>query len=167
MPAPKGNQFWKARSSHGRRPIFDCPEKLWGACEQYFQWVVDNPLQEEKVFVFQGQITRANVAKMRAMTISGLCIFLGIDETTWRGYHKHKDFSLIAREAERVIRDQKFTGAAAELLNANIIARDLGLADKQDHQSTDSSMTPKGIPEDVAAALNAIAGKITGSDSEG
>ena len=31
---------------------------------------------------------------------------------------------------EEIIRQQKFEGAAANLLNANIIARDLGLADK-------------------------------------
>jgi len=167
MAAPKGNQFWKARSSHGRNPIFSNPDDLMDACQQYFQWVQDNPLKEEKVFVFQGSVTRVDVAKMRAMTIGGLCIFLGISKDTWNSYRSAEGFSAIAREVDEIIRDQKFTGAAAELLNANIIARDLGLADKQDHQSTDSSMTPKGIPEDVAAALNAIAGKITGSDSEG
>lgn len=33
-----------------------------------------------------------------------------------------------------------------------------------DLSSTDGTMTPKGVPDDVAAALNAIAGKITGGD---
>ena len=36
-----------------------------------------------------------------------------------------------------------------------------------DHTSSDRSMTPKGIPEDVITALDAIAGKITGGDSTG
>ena len=36
-----------------------------------------------------------------------------------------------------------------------------------DHTSSDRSMTPKGIPEDVITALDAIAGKISGSDSAG
>ncbi len=31
---------------------------------------------------------------------------------------------------DEIIRTQKFQGASADLLNANIIARDLGLADK-------------------------------------
>ncbi|MBC8318455.1 MAG: hypothetical protein H8E41_11160 [Desulfobulbaceae bacterium] len=43
----------------------------------------------------------------------------------------------MVHEAEQVIRDQKFTGAAADLLNANIIARVFGLADKQDIQVKD------------------------------
>ena len=34
---------------------------------------------------------------------------------------------------EQIIRTQKFEGAAAELLNPNIIARDLGLADRSEH----------------------------------
>ncbi|MDC9826565.1 terminase small subunit, partial [Devosia sp. ZB163] len=33
---------------------------------------------------------------------------------------------------DEIIRAQKFEGAAAGLLNPNIIARDLGLADKQE-----------------------------------
>lgn len=144
MAAPKGNQFWKARSSHGRKPIFDCPEKLWDACQQYFQWVQDNPLQEEKVFPFQGRVTRADVSKMRAMTTGGLCIFLGIDLTTWLAYREKEGFTNVTREVDLIIREQKFAGAAADLLNPNIIARDLGLADKQDHLSSDGSMTPHG-----------------------
>ena len=133
MAAPKGNQFWKARSSHGPIPIFDGPEPLWEACQEYFQWVEDNPLQEEKPFAFQGKITIAKVNKIRAMTISGLCIFLDINPATWAGWAtERKDLSeVIARVAE-IIRTQKFTGAAADLLNANIIARDLGLADKSE-----------------------------------
>lgn len=38
----------------------------------------------------------------------------------------------VITQAEAVIYEQKFTGAAADLLNPNIIARDLGLADKKE-----------------------------------
>lgn len=131
--APLGNQFWKARSSHGRKPIFANPEQLWNACVEYFQWVEDNPLLEEKLFAFQGTITRDKIHKMRAMTIGGLCIFLDISQVTWFDYAKKKDFSNITTRVEEIIRNQKFTGAAAELLNPNIIARDLGLKDKREH----------------------------------
>ena len=36
-----------------------------------------------------------------------------------------------------------------------------------DHTSSDGTMTPQGIPDDVRSALDAIAGKISGSGSEG
>ncbi len=135
MPAPKGNRFWEARSSHGRKPIFGSPEQLWEACVQYFEWVEENPLNEEKLFAYQGDITRDSVTKMRAMTISGLCLFLDIGDQTWADYRKKDDFSWVTKQAEKIIYNQKFTGASADLLNANIIARDLGLADKKEVES--------------------------------
>ena len=36
-----------------------------------------------------------------------------------------------------------------------------------DLSSKDGSMSPKGIPDDLVTALDAIAGKLSGSDSEG
>lgn len=132
MAAPKGNQFWKARSKHGRDKIIASAELLKEACEEYFQWVEDNPLSEEKLFAYKGCISKESAYKMRAMTIAGLCIFLDVCLETWSNWRKNKDFMGVIEWAEQVIREQKFAGAAADLLNANIIARDLGLADKQE-----------------------------------
>lgn len=132
MPAPKGNQFWKARSKHGRNPIFKSPEVLWEACEEYFEWVHKNPLMELRGTQFQGEYVTKEFPKMRAMTITGLCLFLDISDETWTNYRNNKDFFGVTKKAEQIIWEQKFTGASADLLNANIIARDLGLADKQD-----------------------------------
>ncbi len=132
MGAPKGNKFWQARSSHGRKPIFETPDVLWEACLEYFNWVEENPLTEEKLFHYQGAIVRDTVAKMRAMTVKGLCIFLDIDTSTWEDYTKRQDFIRVTTRAREIIDSQKFEGAAAELLSANIIARDLGLADKSE-----------------------------------
>jgi hypothetical protein len=130
MSAPVGNKFWEARSSHGRKPIFASPDDLMTGCSEYFEWVDQNPLWEDRIISFQGAATHVNVAKMRAMTIAGLCIFLDIARRTWDEYRLKEDFSPVCEHVEQIIRDQKFTGAAADLLNANIIARDLGLADK-------------------------------------
>lgn len=133
MSAPKGNEFWRARSSHGRKPIFASPDELLSACTEYFEWVDANPLQEAKAFAYQGEVTVATLPKMRAMTIGGLCLFLDISQQAWGEYRQRQGFGDVTREVEETIRDQKFTGAAADLLNANIIARDLGLAEKQEH----------------------------------
>ncbi|WP_145572508.1 DNA-packaging protein [Yersinia mollaretii] len=138
MAAPKGNRFWEARSSHGRNPIFGSPEELWTACCEYFNWVVDNPLYETKAFAFQGKVTQEALPKMRAMIIVGLCIFLDIARSTWHTFKAMEGFSDITTRAEEIIYDQKFSGAAADLLNANIIARDLGLKE----QSQVEDVTP-------------------------
>lgn len=132
MAAPKGNQFWKARSSHGRTPIFATPDDLWTAASEYFEWVDKHPLMEAKAFAFQGVVTIEKLAKMRAMTISGLCIFLDIGRNSWDEYRARKGFSGVTARIDEIIRTQKFEGASADLLNANIIARDLGLADKSE-----------------------------------
>lgn len=132
MAAPAGNRFWEARSSHGRNPLFASADDLWAACAEYFEWVESNPLWEDKLVTFQGAATHEPCAKMRAMTISGLCIFLDIGRRTWDGYRERDGFVPVVSRVEEIIRDQKFTGAAADLLNPNIIARDLGLADKSE-----------------------------------
>ena len=142
MQFQAGNKFWLARSSHGRNPIFSNPEQLRNACYEYFQWVEDNPLYEEKIFHSQGIITKDTITKMRAMTIGGLRIFLGICEQTWVNYRNNQDFLGVVKEVEEIIYNQKFTGAAADLLNSNIIARELGLADKQQNEHTGADGKP-------------------------
>jgi hypothetical protein len=123
----KGNKFWEIRSSHGRKPIFEDSEVLWTACCEYFQWANENPLQEDKLFAFQGSVTRDSVDLMRPFTLGGLCIFLDISDDTWRNYRAKDDFIGVITQVEAIIYNQKFSGAATGLLNANIIARDLGL----------------------------------------
>lgn len=142
MSAPVGNEFWKQRSSHGRKPKFETPDDLQDACLEYFEWVEANPLYEAQAFAYQGKVTMQPVAKMRAMTLAGLCIFLDIDRTTWAEYAAREGFTLVATRVEEIIRTQKFEGASAGLLNPSIIARDLGLADKQD-QTIQGSVTHK------------------------
>lgn len=131
-PAPKKNKFWLARSSHGRNPIFNNSDQLWKSCLEYFEWVENNPLIEQRAAQFQGEFVYGEIEKMRAMTISGLCVFLDIDQSTWENYRAKEDFFRVTKKVDEIIRNQKFVGAAANLLNANIIARDLSLADKKE-----------------------------------
>lgn len=138
MSAPKGNKFWLARSSHGRKPIFENPEQLWNACCEYFEWVEDNPLFEEKLFHAAGVITKDIAYHPRPMTMGGLCIFLDIADSTWQEYRKKDDFSAICANVDKIIYHQKFAGATAGLMNAAIIARDLGLKDKQEVEQSGS-----------------------------
>jgi hypothetical protein len=148
MAPPKGNQFWKARSSHGRKPIWEDPEVLREACLEYVQWVEDNPLGE--AITYQGEVMSEPVPKMRAMTIGGMCVFLGIIQETWQEYRKKDGFTVVTREIDEIIRMQKFEGAAAGMLNPNIIARDLGLIDKKELGS-DPDRPIRAITTEMAA----------------
>lgn len=140
MPAPKGNEFWKLRSKHGRDKLFASPELLWEAACEYFQWCEDNPLIEVD---FKGKdAERVELPKMRALTIHGLCIYLGVNTKYFNDFRDagHEDFSEVLTRIMDIIYNQKFTGAAAGFLNPNIIARDLGLTDKKE-------LDHRGIPE--------------------
>ena len=74
---------------------------------------------------------------MRAMTLDGLYLFLDITRQTFDNYRERDDFFTVTMQIEATIRSQKFAGAAADLLNANIIARDLGLSDKRELSGVD------------------------------
>ena len=132
MAAPQGNQFWTLRSSHGRKPIFSDPDDLWEAACEFFAWAEDNPLLEAKAFAYQGEVTVATLPKMRAMTLDSLLLFIDLSDSAWRDYKVKEGFGEVVTRIERTMRGQKFAGAAADLLNADIIARDLGLADKSE-----------------------------------
>ena len=79
---------------------------------------------------YQGDAKQVQVPKMRATTITGLCNFLDIDSSTLKGYCAKPDFSDICEWVEAIIYQLKFEGAAADMLNASIIAREIGLSDK-------------------------------------
>lgn len=128
MAAPLGNEFWKRRTKHGRDKLFSKPEVLWEAAQEYFQWCFDNPLIE---IDFVGKdATQVQKPKIRAFTWSGLELYLDIDSLReYKSNPDYKEFSQIITRIEKIMYTQKFEGAAAGLLNPNIIARDLRLND--------------------------------------
>ena len=152
MAAPKGNVFWKLRTRHGREKLFSDPKILWKEACKYFEWCDENPLKsveqarrskpKPKKEKESSEDERENELQdngliemplMRAYTWEGLELYLGL--TSLRHYKTdpdYKDFLQVIGHIEKIIYAQKFTGAAAGLLNANIIARDLGLSDKQE-----------------------------------
>lgn len=131
MAAPKGNQFWLLRSSHGRKPIFKNPEELEKACYEYFETTSERTWNEQHWVGKDGD----EVAKRHPtpFTLSGLYIFLDINKDTWILYRERKDFMAICTHVENIIYTQKFEGAATGFFNHAIIARDLGLKETVDN----------------------------------
>lgn len=117
MSAPQGNQFWMLRSSHGANPKFETPELLWEACQEYFASRDDMTWNKQKL----------------PFTVVSLCMFLDISNETWTKWRdKDHDLSEIVKKVDEIIKEQKLTGAMVGAYNSSIIARDIGLADKQD-----------------------------------
>jgi hypothetical protein len=155
--APKGNRFWELRSKHGRDKLFATPELLLEAAYEYFKWCENNPFLEVEQtkgsskpykdaktseVVWPSQLIE--LPKMRPFTMQGLCIYLGVNTLYFRDFEKglegkiddmSKDFSQIIIHIHECIYNQKLSGAASGFLNANIIARELGLVEKSENKT--------------------------------
>lgn len=152
-----GQHLWqimsqKLKSNGGRPRTFETPEDMMEAAIAYFKWADSNPLIEEKAFQFQGAPVMADINKMRPYTLKAFMLHAGSSYQSWSDYRARAEFSEVVNAIDDTIRTQKFDGAVAGLMNPNIIARDLGLADKQDLTSSDGSMTPKGVNVTITAA---------------
>lgn len=169
MGAPKGNNYWQFRNKHGRDYKYT-PEKLWNEFVAYMKWLEDNPLYENKAFPFKGSVEIVKIPKMRAATINGFCLFADIAQDTFFRYRKIDGFSEVITRIELAIKTQKFEGASAELLNPNIIARDLGLKDKSeiDHTTKGDKIEPSIVVKsaDQKKDIDELLKKFEDEDSE-
>lgn len=167
MSAPKGNQFWMLRSKHGRDKLFTTPELLWEAACEYFQWCDENPWTTKKAIqktipikkkvgkkiqiVNEEQTQQEITPTARPYSLVGLCVYLGASRQWWNSFKKdctdmmHEDFLGIIAHVEDIIEAQQFEGACVGAFNANIIARKLGLADKQEVDHTSKGQAFQGF----------------------
>ena len=167
MAAPIGNKFWMLRSKHGRDKLFSTPELLWEAACEYFQWCDENPWTTRKaiqknvpVKVKKGkrlvtenqQQTEQQVSPVaRPYSLTGFCIYVGATSQWWRSFREDckakngKDFLAVIARIQETIETQQFEGACVGAFNANIIARKLGLADKQEIDHTTGGKEFRGF----------------------
>lgn len=162
MAAPKGNNYYLKRASHGREKIFSSPEVLWQSACEYFDHVDANPIKvEEPIKSGDKAGTCMTVNRARPYTLRGLCLFLGCDQQTFDNYRKkpeYEDYFGICEQIVECCYTQKFEGASSGIFNASIIARDLGLVDKKatDHsgQIDLRSKTDDELDEDLDKLIN-------------
>lgn len=163
MAAPAGNDFYKqVKAPTGRPKKYESAQDLWLKAVEYFDWVQDNPLYELRIFQYQGEIVEKEMPKMRAMTEVAFCLFADISMDTFQNYKKSnpeqiEDFFGVSKKIAAIIYGQKFEGAAADFLNANIIGRELGLVDKNQTALTDPDGNALPLSNDqVDKILSAI-----------
>lgn len=124
-----GNQYWRVRISPGRAREYT-PEQLAEGANEYFEFIEQNPFREQD---FRGKdANEVKINRMRPMTIEGLCNALEITTHTFYNYEKIDAYFHITKRIRQIIEAQQFEGAASGFLNANIIARKLGLGDKSE-----------------------------------
>lgn len=131
----KGNQLWQLSAKKildGRRS-FQWPHELLEELVNYFNWIQDNPLNEAKLTSFQGTNALENLPKMRAVTQQSMYLYCGISRSKWGDYRLGNDiegFKEVVEWAEDMMHSINFEGGASGLLNAMLVARQLGLAER-------------------------------------
>jgi len=141
MGAPIGNQFWKLRRDFDGDGKKLSVEQLFERSQEYVVYCINNPLIE---IDFRGKdATPVELPKMRAMNKYGLCHHLGIAFNTLESWKSDPKYLHVITQVEQMMYAYKFEGAAAGMLHANIIARDLGLTDKKelDHKTNGEPIT--------------------------
>jgi len=124
--APKGNQYWRARKSHGQPKKFQTPQDLCDRAVDYFSWVEQNPLYKPVYFYDRGSVIESKLEVMRPLSIRGLCLHLGISVQTFLNYERRescRDYFEVCEYIRTVIYGYNFTRAVAGLLNPCVLAR--------------------------------------------
>lgn len=139
MSAPKGNQFWKLRSKHGRDALFASPELLWDSACEYFEWCDENPWVKTKSVATEKGFSEESTPTQRPYSRMGWFLYIGCSDAWLKEFKKKttQDFLLVIEQIEQAIDKQQWEGASVGAFNANIIARTLGL---KEHSEIDQKV---------------------------
>jgi len=136
MAAAKGNNYWQFRHKHGRDFKYT-PEDWETESIKYFDYMA-NKVWNKKEAIKSGELagTLIDIPTQTPMSIESFCLFMDIDRGTWDNYESnignYKDFFNITTRVRAIIESNQFEGATVGAYNPNIIARKLGLIDKQE-----------------------------------
>ena len=153
---------WKRARTKNKKTgctrVFNKSGELIAGAEKYFEWVARNPFRQMKIETTAGKSKKWASIHPRVPTLDGFCLFLGISRRLWNAWQDPQeqnayrpDLLPVMAEITSMIRDEKFAGAAAGVFRGNIVARDLGLADRMEVSGRDGG--PIVSQSDVQAAL--------------
>ena len=115
--------------------------------KRLFEYIDNNPsVSHEITTTNKGSQTTKEIYKKNPYTIDGLCVFLKL--TTLKHYRKRSEFLPVFNYIDKVIYNQKFSGATRGDFSATIIARDLGLVDKTDNKNENTNTNTEMTPEE-------------------
>lgn len=133
----RGNRIWSTRKTWGPPPLYAGPDELWAKCVEYFDWLDENPIIEQKAVAGKGVV---NVYRNHPPTIEGLCVHLGVSTKTWWDWRNDRpDLVNVIARVDQMIRGDQIVGGLTDQYNSNLTARITGLADK-----SETDVTTKG-----------------------
>lgn len=126
----------------GRPKLFETPIELWEYYEEYRQDILDNPIIE-KVWVGKDAVEKEKKhykppswmgfeAYLFKSGVGDVKNYVDLDRYRRNVDEAYTAYIGVIRAIGRDMFDRKFSGAAVNIYNQNIIARELGLADAQE-----------------------------------
>lgn len=173
-----GNRFWEARTSVGRGKIFETPEAMYEAAEEYFNYITDNPeiITENKTTTRaisingtegrQEEVERESKDKSLRLPFTwyGLCLFLDVTDNYFRNFKmqckkdpeagRNKDFITVIDKIEKTLYTQKLQGAVAGYFKEGITIRVLGLKDVSEATNVNINVDATAMTRDEIRSIN-------------
>ena len=129
------------------------PEELWAVATAYFRFCVARDIHTmEYRSVSIGQNSGSEIEEIekpnpRPFTYAGFHVYSGLSRAALDEIAERSDeYAFVVSRIGAVMHAQKFEFATAGAMNANLIARDLGLSEKTDHRS---NVTMKVTVEEI------------------
>lgn len=138
IAASKWQPDWNIHKKKPNYKAFKDPYDLWIAACDYFNYTQKNPLVKYE-FVKTGPLAGSQVptAVPRPFSWSGLNVYLvthaitcNLNRYRYNDGNAYDDYQDIIKLIEDVMFSQKFEGAAVGIYKENIIAREIGLAER-------------------------------------
>ena len=144
MPAPKGHPKW----GNPLKPKKYTPKRLWDKAVEYFTYIDKHPyyLNEQKkgntIVPKDSNLTAKQlkdaldpiieIPKMRPYTLVGFCVFADICYDTFLSYEKNETYLEVCTRIRNIVESNMFEGGLVGNFEKGLVARKLGLIDKQD-----------------------------------
>lgn len=125
-------QYWQQKPKGQGVMAYPTPDHLREAACEAFDWMTAHPKKRAVTACYKGVFAKTTENLERPFTHHALCLVMGISRTAFAHYRAREEFAEVMEWIDDVIYTQKFEGAATGLLNANFIARDLGLAERNE-----------------------------------
>lgn len=165
MACPKGAQFWKLRSKHGRDKIFADPKVLLKEAEAYFEWCDKHPWYRAELVKYQGVADEVGVTMRRPYTMEGLTRYLGVSagyfraaktnlkDKIERGKAAGCEVELLdaIEQIELVVRAQQLEGAMLGVFSPNLVARINGIAENTKVANSEGAVLRVSVRDEKTA----------------
>jgi len=141
MAIPEGNQLWELTCKQPHAKLFASSRLLWRAAGDYFRWCDEHPWVASKSKQKANGTETDEAPTQRPYSVAGFLLYIHLPESGWEQQKQTapEEVRQTMQRIESTIDTQLLEGALTGAFNATVVARKLGLADKQEHTGKDGT----------------------------